>query len=175
MATLPPPPVQTVPPVHRDEKLPEPPAPQASQPETGHPTLPDQPVAVIPPPPAPVDKSKQRPKRRILPPVQQAKAEEPAGPPAPENTEPAAKLGQLLTPVQEQSYNQAIDQDLQRAKRNLAIAEGKALTDPQKSVVQQVQSFIKQAEDLRKADMVEAKGLSHKADILASDLARSLQ
>lgn len=104
--------------------------------------------------------------------------EEPAGPaaaPAPEATEAAPKLGQLLSAEQEQSYNQAIDQELQRARSNLTFAEGKTLSDPQKSVVTQVQGFIKQAEDARKADLVEAKGLSHKADILASDLARSLQ
>jgi hypothetical protein len=173
MATIPPSPAQAVVPVRHDEKLPEPPAPQTSPADVvQQPAIPSQPVATIPPPPEPPPAKKKRPKRKPAQPAPPPKAEEPAGPPAPE---PAPKLGQLLSSEQEQSYNRAIDRDLQRAKSNLVLAEGKTLSDPQKVVVQQVRSFIKQTEDLRKSDLEAAQGLSHKADILASDLARSLQ
>jgi hypothetical protein len=107
-----------------------------------------------PPPPAPA-----------LAPAQTAKVVEPPTSP---------KLEQLLSPGQEQGYNETIDRDLQHARNNLSAVRTKPLSESQKAVVVQVQSFIKQAEDLRKTDLVEAKGLSHKADVLASDLARGV-
>ena len=168
LATLPPVPAQVAPTVPHDEKLPEPPAPQTSSVVVApQPNIAPQPVGTIPPPAPPAPPKKKLPPRKPVPPVPAPKVE--AAPPE------VAKLRQVLTPVQEQSYNQIIDQDLQRARTNLAIAAGKTLSDPQKTVVQQVRSFIKQVEDLRKTDLEEAKGLSHKADILASDLARSFQ
>jgi hypothetical protein len=174
VAAAPPPVVQSAPPVAHQQKLPEPPAPQTS--ELSPPadsTIPVQSAVVVPPPPdIPTKKVKKpRPRKPVTPPpapvpVQAAKAVDP--PPSP-------KLEQLLSPGQEQGYNQTIDSDLQRARNNLQAVRAKSLSDPQKAVVTQVQNFIKQAEELRKTDLVEAKGLSHKADVLASDLARSVQ
>lgn len=176
LAAIPPPAVQPAPSVAHEQKLPEPPVPQTSEPSPAtEPTIPAQTDVVVPPPPqepAPKKVKKPRPRKPATPPapapipVQTAKVIDP--PPSP-------KLEQLLSPGQEQGYNQTIDHDLQRARNNLTAVRTKPLSESQKAVVLQVQSFIKQAEDLRKTDLVEAKGLSHKADVLASDLARSVQ
>jgi hypothetical protein len=178
VAAIPPPAVPAARPVPHDQKLPEPPAPQTSLPGpiTESTIAAPAPAVIPPPPPDPAKKPKKTPARKTPPaPVQTAKVE-PAPPvPSPGPVESAPKLEQLLSPGEEQSYNQTIDQDLQRARKNLKSVQTKALSDSQKDVVTQVESFIKQAEDLRKTDLVEAKGLSHKADILSSDLARSLQ
>lgn len=178
LATIPAPTVRAVPKIARQEKLPEPPAPETSAPgPVTESAITTPPVATIPPPPDPPKKARKKRATKPVPvpaPVQTAKIDPP--PPAPAAVaELAPKLEQLLSPEQEQSYNQTIDQDLVRARNNLKLAQTKTLSDAQKVVVTQVLSFIKQAEDSRKTDLVVAKGLSHKADILASDLASSLQ
>lgn len=176
VAVIPPPAVQSAPPVAHEQKLPEPPAPQTSAPApAAESTIPAQNAVVVPPPPdvPPKKVKKPRPRKPATPPP-------PAPAPAPAQTakvvEPptSPKLEQLLSPGQEQGYNETIDRDLQHARNNLSAVRTKPLSESQKAVVVQVQSFIKQAEDLRKTDLVEAKGLSHKADVLASDLARGV-
>ncbi len=181
LANLPSPTVQAAPPVRHDEKLPEPPAPQTSAPVAQTPIASQTPSEAVPPPPqdAPKKPKKKQPRKSAPTPatVQIAKVEAPVAPspPPPVAVEPAPRLEQLLSPGQEQSYNQTIDRDLQRARNNLKLVQARNLSESQQALVVQVQTFIKQAEDRRKTDLVEAKGLSHKADILASDLARSLQ
>lgn len=180
VAILPPPAVQKAAPPPRPARLPDPPAPQTSPPDPDtSATITATPGKVQPPPPDPPKKISRRRTRRpapvVAPQPANVDAPAPAPPPVPEPVEPAPKLEQLLDPGQEQSYNQTIDQDLQQARNNLKSVLAKPLSESQQAVVTQVQSFIRQAEDLRKTDLVEAKGLSHKANILASDLARSLQ
>lgn len=51
------------------------------------------------------------------------------------------------------------------------IALARELSDEQKAIVEQVRGFIHQAEEAQKTDLVEARGLSQKASVLARDLA----
>ncbi len=179
MATVPPPAVQTVPAVS-PAKLPEPPPPQTSPPITDSQTVIST-DAVPPPVPAPPDEP--QPKKRSHKPAQNAALtasaqapDQPLGPAiAPPAAEASPKLGQMLSSDEERVYNQDIDRDLQRVRAALKVLNAKPLSDPQKEVVKQIETFLKQAEDLRKTDLVEAKGLTHKADILTRDLQESLQ
>jgi hypothetical protein len=71
----------------------------------------------------------------------------------------------------ERSVNARLD----RARRSLAFLQGRSLTTEQASLSAQIRTFVRQAEEARKNDLVRASNLAERADVLASDLLRSLQ
>jgi hypothetical protein len=81
----------------------------------------------------------------------------------------------MLSPEQERRYNRAIDQALQAARSGLNSVSGRTLTSDQQSMLRDIQNFVQQAEELRKSDLVGAKGLADKALVLANDLAGSFR
>jgi hypothetical protein len=99
----------------------------------------------------------------------------PAPEPAPEPPPPVPDLGQILTAQQQQEYNQAIDRSIDRAQRNLAALGGRRLNPEQTLAVERIKTFIQQALEARKADLLRAKSLAERADVLAEDLLRSIQ
>jgi hypothetical protein len=80
-----------------------------------------------------------------------------------------------LTPQQQQEYNQAIDRCVYRAQRNLAVLAGRRLNPEQTLAVQRIQTFIQQALDSRTTDLIRARSLAERADVLAEDLLRTIQ
>ena len=70
-----------------------------------------------------------------------------------------------------QRYSADVDQDLRSARLNAAAAAKRALSPDQRNTLEHIQSLIQQSEDLRKTDLVAAKGMSSKAAVLARDLA----
>jgi len=88
---------------------------------------------------------------------------------------PAPRLGDILTPEQEQQYNAAIDQSLGRAQNNLGSVSSRKLTKEQQAVVAQIQNFVQQAQSTRKSNLPAARSLAERADVLARDLVRSLR
>lgn len=100
----------------------------------------------------------------------------PSTPPAP--TPPAIQhqpqLTQILTAQQKQAYNRAIDQSIGRARQALATVTGRSLTADQRMTADRVRIFVAQAEEARKQDLVRAKGLADRADLLAQDLLKSV-
>jgi hypothetical protein len=148
-------------------QLPNPPQPEQPPPP--------QPQVIAPLPEPKVEAAKpasqpQRKKPKRTPPPTKA-VDQPAAPPPPV----PSRLGQILSPDQEHQYQQAVAESIQRARTNVAAIEKHGLTQQQRAVVAQIRSFIQQAEDIRNSDLVTAKGLSNKADLLASDLARSFE
>jgi hypothetical protein len=124
-----------------------------------------------PPLPAP-PLARQRPQRRSAPRSQPATPALAQPKPA---AQPAPRLGRLLSPAEQQSYNQAIDQALQHARGAIELMRGRQLSREQQDTAGQVRAFIDQAEEARKSDLIAAKGLADKAELIARDLTNSLR
>jgi hypothetical protein len=100
--------------------------------------------------------------------------------PTPPSQEPAQaavpQLGQMLTDEQRRDYETHIHDALERAQANLRKARSKPrLTEAQQRMAAQVETFVAQAEERRKTDLVTSRSLAERADLLARDLAESLQ
>jgi len=125
------------------------------------------------PPPAPAPSS-----RRQSPPRNTA----PSTPtPAPTNASPLTpavdppRLGAMLTPDQQRQYNTDIDQSLQHAQTSLGAIRNRQLNKEQQDRLAQVRTFIQQAQTVRASDLPGAKSLAERAEVLARDLAASMQ
>lgn len=129
----------------------------------------------LPPPPAPVPAAHNPPRRSRETPQAPVSAPtvQTASPPAAQ--EPEFRLGQTLTPEQQRAYNVEIDQHIQRATQALGKLGNRALTQQQKTAVEQIRGFITQAQQMRRTDAVRAKSLAERADILTQDLVSTLQ
>ena len=89
---------------------------------------------------------------------------------------PAPQLGQMLTDDQRRDYETHIHDALERAQANLRKARSNPrLTAAQQRIATQVETFVAQAEERRKTDLVSSRSLAERADLLARDLADSLQ
>ncbi|HUA20700.1 MAG TPA: hypothetical protein VMB25_18255 [Bryobacteraceae bacterium] len=95
--------------------------------------------------------------------------------PAPPAPAPPPRLGDILTQDQQREYNAAIDQSLSRAQASLGSIGNRQLTRDQQSLVEQIHSFMQQAQDTRKTDLEGAKRLAERADVLAGDLVASFR
>jgi epoxyqueuosine reductase QueG len=84
-------------------------------------------------------------------------------------------LGRSITPDEQRQYNDFIDERLQSARRVLASLAGKTLSKLQQQEYSQVQSFVAQAQQTRKSDLVGARSLAERAGLLASDLEESVK
>jgi len=185
---------------HRKQvAVPLPPAPQPAAVET-----PEQQVPPVPPPsttaapppvipkPAPTGPSQTAPAKdeskyqRNKPPEQPPapkripRPASPAPAPVPQQapaTPPAdsPRLGDVLTPEQQNQFNAAIDQGLAHAESSLGSLANRQLTKDQEATVEQVKNFIQQAREKRKDDLAAAKSLAERAEVLAHDLVASLR
>jgi hypothetical protein len=134
------------------------------------------PAAATPPAPASVYQQ-NRPAAQDKPPKKTPRVTVPPPPVgAPAATAPSPpRLGAILTPEQQREFNTAIDQSLSRVKGSLDSIGNRQLTGDQQSRVDQVQAFVKQAQETRKSDLSAAKSLAERAEVLASDLAASFR
>ena len=80
-----------------------------------------------------------------------------------------------MTPEEQRAYNAQIDQHIQRATQALALVGKRTLTAQQKTSVAQIRGFIAQAQQMRGTDVVRAKSLAERADILTQDLVSTLK
>jgi hypothetical protein len=76
----------------------------------------------------------------------------------------------LLTPAEQQAYNQAIDVALKNAQGKLAVLQSRSLTEAQRATFERAAAFVKQAGETRSTDLVTAKALAERADVLAENL-----
>lgn len=86
---------------------------------------------------------------------------------------PAPQLGDIVTPEAQRQYNAAIDQSLARAQASLAAMASRQLSKDQQGLVEQIRNLIREARSARSSDLPGAKSLSHRAEVLAKDLAES--
>ena len=169
--------------------VPAPPAPIPVQ-TVPQPTQPKPPVTLPPPPdlapqqptatdaPVPHGKLPPPPRRRPARAKPQPQPEQVAvQPPAPENSaqQPVPQLEQMLSPAQQQAYNEEIDRHIAGAQRTVAALHGRRLNGEQQTYLDRIRSFIAQATEARKNDLFRAKNLAERASLLADDLLRSVQ
>ncbi|MCS6954512.1 MAG: hypothetical protein RMK57_13705 [Bryobacterales bacterium] len=145
------------------------PAPARQEPEETpqeQPVL--QPPIVILPPPLPPPRKRPSPAASRVEPS--APEPQPQAPPA-----PPPQLKQILTPEQRVALERSINHRLSRARATLAALRGKSLNAQQATVVEQIRTFIRQAEEARSRDLLRASNLAERADVLARELAAALR
>ena len=74
----------------------------------------------------------------------------------------------MLSSAQRRELERTINERIGRARGVLRSLQGKRLAKEQ---VIQIQTFIDQAEDARKTDLLRANNLAERAEVLANDLA----
>ena len=83
-------------------------------------------------------------------------------------------LEQILTPVQQQAYNEEIDRNINSAQRTVMALGSRRLNGEQQTYLDRIRAFIQQATEARKTDLFRAKNLAERASLLAEDLLKSL-
>ncbi|MBK5292427.1 MAG: hypothetical protein JJE04_12230 [Acidobacteriia bacterium] len=152
------------------EPLPSPPGVEATS-GAGLPKV-DAPPIAQPAKPTPAQKTRTT-RRPAQTPPPSVTTTEPAPQVAPQPATP--QLTQLLTPAEQQAYNTAIDEALQRTQQNLGRASGRKLTTEQSLNMERITNFVQQANQARQTDLVTARSLAQRADVLAQDLVNGLR
>ena len=76
----------------------------------------------------------------------------------------------MLSPEQQDAYRRAIDEAVGQVRKALATLAGRSLNAEQRSTAERVRTFLAQAEAARGDDLVRARSLAERANILAQDL-----
>jgi hypothetical protein len=134
------------------------------------------------PPPVPTAQAPATtpPQTEQTPPSARPQTAPPLSPTKPETVQPPPqqpefRLGQALTPEQQRANNALIDRHLQQATQALGSIGNRPLTNEQRSSVAQIRGFIDQARQMRGTDIVRARSLAERADVLAQDLVSRLK
>jgi|SRR5271165_2242786 len=104
----------------------------------------------------------------------QATAPQPTAP-QPAAAAPEFRLGQALTPEEARANNAEIDRHIEHVTQALATIGNRQLSADQKSTVTQIRGFIAQAQQMRTPDVVRARSLAERADILTQDLMSTMK
>ena len=159
------------------QPLPTPPQLSAPQANTGDRAaqLPAPPT--LPPPDTPTQPVKPRPARRHSPAnAAGTEASVPTHPEAPIQSVPLPALGPSLQPIlgsrEIHERNQRIQSYLDKARLIVLRAERSPQDEPQKQLIEQVRTFLQQAEDARKVDLMRAENLAERAEVLSRGLVK---
>jgi hypothetical protein len=161
-----------------------PPAPQAKPPQPmppppqlppsdAKPVVKSTPLPTLPPPVTVPVKPKPKPSRKTVPPVVSPEVETP--PPAqtpPVIVSPGPSLQPILGAKEVQERTQRIQQYLEKARLVVLRAERSNPDAKTKELIAQVRTFLQQAEDARRVDLVRAENLAERAEVLSRGLAR---
>jgi hypothetical protein len=145
---------------------------------------PAQPSAQAPPPsveaPSPSEPTPPRKPRRAKRnkrAVQPAVAEEQASSAPPAGTVPPApqpRLGEILSPEELREHVESYDRSLRNTRGMLTQISKHLLTAEQSQTAARIQTFLRQAEETRRPDLVAAANLARRAELLAKDLLSQL-
>jgi hypothetical protein len=170
--------------------IPPAPAPQPPAPLPAPPQLPSSKVeahtqdAQVPdlPPPAAKAKSPARPAQKRKAPAPSKQAEPIAATPvdgaAASNSAPALipnptpSLQPILSSREIQERNQRIQKFLDQARLAVLRAERAKPDERQRRLIAQVRTFLQQAQDARRTDLVRAENLAERAEVLSRGLIR---
>jgi type IV secretory pathway VirB10-like protein len=159
-------------------KSPGPPPPLASQSGPAV-TPPPQTAEQVPPPPPRKKKRRKNTEEASASTAEtttQQAAVTPSQQPAAQPAQPAVpQLTQVLSDDQQRDFRTHIHDSLDSATRNLGAVANRQLTAQQDTMRNQVVSFIKEAQEASKTDLVTARSLAERADLLSRDLRDSLQ
>lgn len=183
------PPTQPPKPVENPQVPPPPKVEQstANPPLSGSPKVGGQ-IPAKPPVQVKTVKPKPKPKRpmvaKTIPqPVQPSPANstQPAGTenasaanPA-QTPEPVAVIAPMLSSVQQEAFNRAIDSAVSSAESGLAAVATKQLNQTQRVNAERARSFILQAQEVRGSDLVKAKSFAERAALLAQALVEEIR
>ena len=96
-------------------------------------------------------------------------------PPAPSPAIAPPQISPVLTAADQQRLTRLATDQIRVAERNLQTATGRRLNSVQDDLYQKVQGFLSQAhEAIRANDWVRAQNLAEKAQVLSSELVKSL-
>ncbi|MCE5307651.1 MAG: hypothetical protein LLG20_08405 [Acidobacteriales bacterium] len=137
------------------------------------------PAAQIPPPsveaqgqpPAPPRPRPSKRNRRVKQPT--VAEEPPAAQAPPAGTPPAApqpRLGEMLSPEELREHVKNYDHSLRETQNMLAQIQKRTLTADQSQSAARIRTFLAQAEETRRSDLVAAVNLARRAELLARDL-----
>jgi len=142
-------------------------APEDPAAEAPPPSIEELGTIQVPPPPRPrATKRGNRAKQHAI-------AEEPAAEVPPAETPPPApqpRLGEMLTPEELREHAISFDRSLRESRSMLAQILKHKLTTDQSQSVARIQTFLRQAEEARRSDLVAAVNLARRAELLAKDL-----
>jgi len=155
-------PAQTAP---APEPLPPPPELAPKEPPANAPEGVSQQPPSLPPPP-----SRKRPSA-LGPPVQ---SPAPASTPPP-TPAPAPQLRPIVGAQQRHELEGLIRERIARARQALSSVQSRRLNRSQRTVVGQIETFIRQAEQAKNDDLIRAGNLAERADVLAKDLMQSIR
>jgi hypothetical protein len=151
------------------EPLPPPPEIEgASLPEPGPaPPLADE--ALPPPPPKPIQASGGGTTRSVGPDPDPSRS-------APEEKvepSPVPQLTELLPEEKRWEYGQEVDRRLQNINQIIEELEKRPLKEEQMRLLDRVRVFVRQTTESRAGDLVTARNLSERAELLAEELERT--
>jgi hypothetical protein len=96
-------------------------------------------------------------------------------PPPPSAPVAAPRISPVLSAAEQERLTQLATNQIRVAERNIQSANGKRLNSAQQDLYQKVQGFLAQAhEAIRANDWVRAQNLAEKAQVLSSELIKSL-
>ncbi len=121
----------------------------------------------VPPPPKP-SRAPRRPAAPASPPEAEAPPAEPAEPP-----DNLPRLTQFLSEQERWEYNREIDTLLGQIHQTMDALGQRPLSQEQMEVLDRVRTFVRQASEARKVDLVTARSLARRAMLLAQDLVKS--
>jgi hypothetical protein len=81
----------------------------------------------------------------------------------------------MLSPAQAQEAERMIAERLGRAEGILRSLQNRRLSAEQRDTVVQIRTFISQAREARRTDLLRANNLAERAQVLATDLAEQLK
>jgi hypothetical protein len=81
----------------------------------------------------------------------------------------------MLTQAQRQELERAVNERIGRAQSVLASMAGRRLAGGPAEMVNQIRTFIKQAEEARDTDLLRANNLAERAEVLAQELAKRVR
>ena len=150
----------------KPEPLPAPPKVESGEPVS---SLPASPIDTPIEPPKPFEQPK--------PPRTTPRPAAPPPQPPPQETPPAEipQLVPLLTPAEQERYTREISDFIRRAEDNLTRIGERKLDQRQRDNVLRARTFIRQAQDLRQSDLLTARSLAQRADVLAQDVASTVR
>lgn len=118
--------------------------------------------------PGPTPQPAKHPRTQAHPPPATAE-------PAPSTPAPPPQLGQILSAQEQQHYTRLTDEALGRARGLVRKLGARRVTAEQQAAYDRILIFIRQAEELRRRDLVQAASLAERAAVLAADLAASVR
>jgi hypothetical protein len=126
-----------------------------------------------------VPRSTSVPKKRTAPAPNPGNAPSAEATPSPvrSRTEPpAGGLGEMVPYAEREETNRHIDAALYRARKNLAVLANRSLTAEQTKTLERVDILSRQAREARADnDLVNAKNLADRAEVLSQDLLKALK